>query len=373
MKNLLLVMLATAGTLACRTPPAASARGATATALWSADTGADADAASGPGLGTDGTVYVGGSVDTKTGEIAWAPNGDSPRRPCLLAFDPDGRLRQKVLGKAPSGWTMLAPPLWVALAPWGTAYGVDRSGGLYAVFPNGETLFRQATLDGIAGPPAISPQGRLYVGGTGGLRGLDIQATGEPVALVVDLGRAQAYAPVASADGRVYFGSSSGGRLIAVEANGTTGWTRRASAGLISVDAEGNAVVAVEAVVTAYDAAGEPRWTFEARSALAQPVVGPDGTVYVCTRTGLVHAIDRLGKERWSFALDDARGSVPTLGPDGNLYATSTRGTLHALDPQGGKRFTLGLPPASGRVTVGGNGRLYSVGADRRLYAYAAP
>jgi len=213
----------------------------------------------------------------------------------------------------------------------------------------------------------------LYVGGPSGLRGLDLQGTGDPVGFFFDLGGSYAFTPVASADGRVYFGTSYGGRLMALDARGQTGWIRRSASGLLAVDPEGNPLVAVDKTLTAYDSGGEPRWTFEARSVLTQPVVGLDGTAYVCSQTGLVHAIDRLGRERWSFALDGPAASVPTLGSDGTLHVTSLRGTLYALDGEGRKRFTLALPPGAGRVAVRNDGRLYCVGVDGRLYAFATP
>lgn len=366
-------LLLAAAALACRAPSAgpAGSRGVAAP-LWSAPITAGANPASGPAVAADGTVFIGGSIDATTGDAGPPAPGGSIRQPCLLAFDSDGRLRTKVPGSKPTGWTTGAPAMWVMLAPWGTAYAVDHSGGLYAIFPTGETLFRQVEGLTIGGPPALGPGGRIYVGGPGGLRGLDLQAVGSPVGFFFDLDRSHAFAPAASADGRLYFGTSYGGRLVALDPAGRSAWVRRSASGLLAVDPEGNPLAATDKTLTAYHPGGEPRWTFEAKSPLGQPVVGPDGTAYVCSQTGLVHALDKLGRERWSFALDGAAASVPTLGPDGTLYVSSQSGTLYGLDGEGKKRFTLAIPAGSGRVGVGPEGRIHFV-ADWRLQAYAPP
>ncbi len=372
MRNWHLILAAAA--LACRATSARPAGGAAAAApLWSAVVTAGPSPASGPAVAPDGTVFVGGSIDATTGDTGPPEPGGTIRQPCLLAFDPDGRLRTKVAGSKPTGWTTGIPAMWVMLAAWGTAYAVDQSGGLYAIFPTGETLFRQVEGLTIGGPPALGPGGRIYVGGAGGLRGLDLQAIGSPVGFFFDLDRSHAFAPVASADGRLYFGTSYGGRLIALDPAGQSAWVRRSASGLLAVDSEGNPLVAKDKTLTAYDPGGEPRWTFEAKSPLGQPVVGPDGTAYVCSQTGLVHALDRLGRERWSFALDGAAASVPTLGPNGTLHVSSLAGTLYGLDGDGKKRFTLSIPVGSGRVGVGPDGRIHFVAGDWRLHAYAAP
>jgi len=369
------VLLLAALTIGCRSSPASGARAGSAE-LWAVETGADPSTTTGPEVAANGTIYVGGSVDASTGEPAW-PDG-SVRRPCLLAFDADGRLRTKVPGTPPTGWTTLAPPMSLALAPWGTAYAIDANGGLYGILPTGETIFRQLADDTrISGPIALGSGGRIFVGGPGGLRGLDLQATENPVGFLADLGRSHASSPVAGLDGRVYFRTSFGGRLIALERDGTSAWVRLAPSGALAVDPEGNLMVATSEGLLSYRAAdGEPRWTFLTASPPGPPVVGADGTAYVITRTGLVHAIDSLGRARWSFALDGPALSAPTLGPDGTLYLTTSTGpnaTLYALDAQGAKRLTRPLPLGPGRPAAGADGRLYCVGGDRRLHAFAAP
>ncbi len=367
-------MLATA-TVACRTPSTDPARDApkAVAPLWSAETGAGPDPASGPAVAADGMVFAVGTLDVETLEVGWPRKNRSRYQPSLLAFDAAGRLRTKLPGSPPADRTTSEFRMWVTLAPWGTAYAVDHTGGVYAMFPTGETSFRQAKLSSsISGPPALGPGGRLYVSGPGGLLGLDLQAIGDPVGFLFDLGKSYALHPVASPDGRVYFGGGMR-RLIALDPSGEAAWVRRAESGRLAVDREGNPLEAAGKTLTSYDARGEPRWTFEALSALGQPVVGPDGTVYVYSETGLVHAIDSLGRARWSFALDAVPQATPTVGGDGTLYVATWQGTLYALDGDGRKRFTLAVPPGAGRVAVGHDGRLYCVGSDRRLYAYAAP
>lgn len=370
----LVATIAAVTVLACRTPAVdTTARRSAGAPLWSVETGLAPTRDTGPAVGVDGTVFVGGSMDLATGEPAGGGVGWKQRQPALLAFDAEGRLRTKVLGSKPRDWIASTVEVWVTLAPWGTAYAVDRAAGIYAIFPNGGTTFCQAPVKYLWGPPVVGPGGRLYSGGPGGLRGLDAQALDNPVGFFFDLGGSGAFDPVVSADGRLYFGSTSGGRLYALDAGGQVAWSRRSEGGQIDLDPDGNPIIALRKTLTAYHPNGEHRWTFEASSNLGPPVVGPDGTAYVCSETGLVHALDTLGRERWSFALDGPVASSPTLGSDGTLYVTSQAGTLYALDGEGRKRFNLALPPGAGRVAVAADGRVYCVGGDLRLHAFAAP
>lgn len=82
-----------------------------------------------------------------------------------------------------------------------------------------------------------------------------------------------------------------------------------------------------------------PRWRFEtdgkARSA---PAVG-NGTVYVATDEGSVHAVSEgSGEERWRFDAGAPVVSSPVAHRAG-LYVSSVDGTVHAVDPSSGSRL----------------------------------
>jgi outer membrane protein assembly factor BamB len=114
---------------------------------------------------------------------------------------------------------------------------------------------------------------------------------------------------------------------------------------------------------------------------------GDDGTLYVANEQGVVHAIDRGGKLRWTFDTGKAIRAQPRL-IGGRLYVHSDSGYLHALEPDGTEawraRVGMDLPerlPTQAQGTrwdrygssvVADGARLYVASRDRHLYALDA-
>ena len=111
---------------------------------------------------------------------------------------------------------------------------------------------------------------------------------------------------------------------------------------------------------------------------LSAPTIGPDGCLYVGSRDGALHAVDRHGRLCWVYNTGDAVHSSPAVASDGDVYVASTDGTLYALDRDGAElwQFTTagsGVLPAGSifaSPAIGADGTVYIAGLyDPNLYA----
>ena len=154
--------------------------------------------------------------------------------------------------------------------------------------------------------------------------------------------------PVLGADGSIYL---AGGKLYAITPTGAALWSVAApagtSAGFGSTPALGadgtiyaSSGTSSEGRVSAFRRDGSKRWTLRfPASAIMNPTVGPDGTVYVETRASFVDSSRLVTFNPLSGTLRSATyaGTVledaPSLAPDGTSYVTSA--SVYAFGPLG--------------------------------------
>ncbi|MGL4555082.1 MAG: PQQ-binding-like beta-propeller repeat protein [Gemmataceae bacterium] len=146
----------------------------------------------------------------------------------------------------------------------------------------------------------------------------------------------------AVADGDVFFGVGNGRLLTGPE---------KPAGGLLCVSAED----------------GRPRWRYDAGDAVfGRAAVGPE-VVYVGSRGGAMHAIDRrTGARRWVRGLGSPVVASPAL-VGGRLYVASSAGRVCCLDADSGRvswsfeaagrpgveAVVLASPAVAGRIYVG--------------------
>jgi len=225
----------------------------------------------------------------------------------MVALDPSGRIRWR------EQWGSDNPGVFT-IGPEGTLYlgYLSRGAGtLVARRPDGETLWERP-LGGRAVRMEVADDGTLivaqtYAGGTA-LRAVAPDGTERWMLRTEHLPLWMAI----GADGTLYF---------------TT-----------PADVRGSAVVD-PGLVWVVGPEGSPRWTYRgARIAMADPIVGGDGTIYVGA-CPLV-ALHPDGTRAWSFP-PTAWPLVPrVIGGDGTLYAEG-----------GGAWFAIPGPSARARVT----------------------
>jgi hypothetical protein len=91
----------------------------------------------------------------------------------------------------------------------------------------------------------------------------------------------------------------------------------------------------VSGKVKRYESDGSEGWSFTTGVLVdVQPTLGADGTTYVATRAGKLHAIDAQGNERWSHDIGETMNNTQiAIGVGNRLYVATESGRLIALGP----------------------------------------
>jgi len=121
-------------------------------------------------------------------------------------------------------------------------------------------------------------------------------------------------------------------------------------------------------------AAPEPRvvFHFSASSTLfARPGVGHDGSVYVGSGDGYVHALGPDGSFRWSYTVKGRVVAPPVEeASSGRVFVATSESRLYALEPDSHLRWVFPLPvPPKSELVLTPKGSLLFVGQDDYLYA----
>ena len=217
--------------------------------------------------------------------------------------------------------------IYTAINEW----GAPRS-RLFAVSPEGTTLWSLELPNHVRGTPAIGDDGTLYLG-------------------------------------------CMSGRLIAVDPDGTVRWMLEDIYPIRSSPAIGpdeTVYVAGGRHVYAVDPEGEIRWVYEQEDrtfAFSSPALATDGTIYVGGTDHRLHAIHPDGSPRWTFRTGDIIASSPSIGADGTIYFGSLDGQLYAVNPDGTEKWSVHLDDRGiqSSPSIGPDGTIY-VGA-RGVYA----
>jgi len=225
---------------------------------------------------------------------------------------------------------------------------------------------------GIARPPALAPDGTIYVGGVTG-DSATLLAVGPDGTLrwTFPVGGVPVATPAVGSDSRVYVGDYIG-TFWAVNPDGTEAWRFAAGDRIFSsaaVDSAGKLYFgANDGRLYALNADGSLRWSFLTGGEIwSSPAVAADGTIVFGSADGRVYSLRPDGSERWRFVAGGAVRSAPALGEDGTIYATSENGRLYALTAAGTVRWTAREPDGFeySSPVLGGEGVLYAVSAGR--------
>ncbi len=115
-------------------------------------------------------------------------------------------------------------------------------------------------------------------------------------------------------------------------------------------------------------------WRFQAAApSSGAAAVAPDGSTYVATVEGYVHALAADGEFRWSYNLSGTPLGTPAVDRAGQVYVATSAQRLYALRPDGHVAWMhRPLSKITTDVVWGPPGVVYYGGRDRRLYALAA-
>lgn len=83
-------------------------------------------------------------------------------------------------------------------------------------------------------------------------------------------------------------------------------------------------------------------WSFTEESGLVGgPAISADGSVYLLSKEGTLHALDPSGSVKWSLSLPAGGVGTPALDAEGNIYAADVLGGLSSATPDGTLRWRL--------------------------------
>ncbi|MGE5293898.1 MAG: PQQ-binding-like beta-propeller repeat protein, partial [Solirubrobacterales bacterium] len=311
------------------------------TALWTLDV--NTPLVSAPSIGSDGSLYVGG----KTGRV--------------YAVTSDGQLRWT---HATGGAVYSSP----AVDANGIVYVGSVDGTLSALSAADGTLlwmcmlrgYQAASRSAIFASPSIGLDGTVYIGDLYEPALYALPPAGAGIKWLcrfpADMNDPNTHAwpfasPVVADDGTIYQTLLYDRSLHAIEpATGRIRWSVRFSDPAIPVGE--------------YDVipANGDGWS--------EPVLGPDGTIYVCFDDPYIHAVDSSGTVKWAKPFGQVGGFTMTVDKTGTLYAACDDGCLYMITSDGtelGRCQTGGWPAFP---VIAADGLL--IVADSRDYSFLA-
>ena len=302
---------------------------------------------SSPAIGSDGTIYVGGSGYY------------------LYAINLDGTLKWK--------FDVSSYHSSPAIGSNGTIY-VKNDDYLYAINSDGSYKWKFDTYYYISSSPAIGSDGTIYVGTYGSYNYLYAINHDGTLKWKFKTGDDIKSSPAIGSDGTIYVGSEDH-FLYAINPDGTLKWkfeTGRKIDSSPAIDSDGTIYVGSEdSYLYAVNSDGTLKWKFEAGGYIdSSPAIGADGTIYVGCNDSYLYAINSDGSFKWKFKTGDDIKSSPAIGSDGTIYVGSNDHFLYAVNPDGSYKWAfetgdvIKSPPA-----IGSDGTIYVVSEDNYLYA----
>ncbi len=168
--------------------------------------------------------------------------------------------------------------------------------------------------------------------------------------------------PVIGTDGTVYVGSNEGEVFALDPTNGTLKWSQpyRLSSNAIKASPAldpGRSVLYVaddNGSFVALNFDGTPSWQYSVGEDASSPVIGADGTVYICGGGRLRALSPETQDQKWAFPPPlFGTASTPAVSADGYIYFLVMPGrkaafqggtdTLYAVNPDGTRRWACAL------------------------------
>jgi outer membrane protein assembly factor BamB len=242
---------------------------------WYINIDSDDHEFSSPGIGNDGSIYV----------------GTSARK--VYAIEPEGSIAWEYGTN-----DIISHP--VCIGEDGSVYVLSNDGRLHSISQDGDLNWSE-NLNGSGYSPIIIDDGKLLAVGNNNWR-LILFETDGTIIWQWDSPDDILSSPVVGPDGTIYILYANG--VYALNPSGTLKWN------------------------TALSSFSGMR--------LNTPSVGADGSIFfVSGNTGVLYALDSEGNIKWTVETDGTAAGNPTISPDGTLYFVSSP-DLYAINTDSG-------------------------------------
>jgi len=253
--------------------------------------------------------------------------------------------------------------------------GVD---GLFALGSDGNSLWHYAMYMTPDASPAISPDGRVYIG-CNDRRIYAINSTGDPwsggtLSWSYAVGDGVYSSAAAGSDGRLYVGSWDN-RVYALASSGTFLWSYLTGDDVDSSPALGSGgqvyVGSWDTRVYALTSSGSLLWSYATGNDVdSSTALGSGGNIYVGSWDNRVYAFTSSGSLSWSYMTGALVTSSPAIGSDGTIYIGSYDNRLYAFDSGGSLSWSYETGEGVySSAAIGSDGAVYVGSYDNRVYA----
>jgi outer membrane protein assembly factor BamB len=118
---------------------------------------------------------------------------------------------------------------------------------------------------------------------------------------------------------------------------------------------------------------GTKKWAFRTkRDIKSSPAIARDGTIYFGSRDRNLYAVTPAGERKWSFATKGWVDASPALANDGTVLFGSWDKTFYAVDAAGHLKWSFATAgPIVSSAAIGSDGTIYFGSHDKRFYALA--
>ena len=271
----------------------------------------------------------------------------------------------------------------------GVIYVASRDSKLYAIYPDGTEKWTYTTNNSITSAPALGADGTVYITDTN-----TIYAIGSDGILIDSLGsigNVQNKSPAIGSDGTIYVVSSND--VYAINPDLSIKWQtphdnfNSYSSPAIAIDGTiyfgSYSFAGIVNYLNAYDSEGNLKWRYATETSgdtstadiESSPAIGREGTVYITTNDGVLHAVSPAGELKWSrkyetgSATHTTRYRSPVIGQNGEIYLGAYGSKILAYDSQGEPLWDYDTVASTFTPTLGADGTVYANGFNGVVYA----
>jgi len=243
-----------------------------------------------------------------------------------------------------TGWPFVSSP---AIGPGGNLYLGGTDGNFYSFDSTGGTRWSYNGASAITSSPAIDSAGRNYFGSDDGLMFALTSVGALSWSYQNRGGHPIESSPAISPEGRVYMGGGNSYLVYGLNSSGSLGWSYRTGERVHSspgIDSDGQVYVgSADNNIYALASTGTFVWSYNLGAAIYQssPAIRSDGRIHVGSGVdpwdpiGNILSFNRPGTLSWSYQAGGDIRSSPALGIDGSVYVGSGDNNIYALTSSG--------------------------------------